>query len=201
VRLTTISAKKFDKCENNAPTYTTQAVAVLAGTEQSELKKFEDLANIQGAQCKDCGCVATVPEWWQVRFEGGTPQIIISYQEVKQDGTLGTDWYPITIPHPKSTNKPAGKLTPDYDKGSWQILLTLKDNTKVILNTKTEQGGKDFMDTRIKPLIADEYLVGAKIKTAHFPDSGFKDMKVTNKHVDYYATGNRKMQSTWRVKL
>jgi hypothetical protein len=149
----------------------------------------------------DCNCVATVPEWWQVRFEGGIPQIVISYREVKSDGTFGDDWYPIIVPHPKSTDEPKAKLTSNYDKGKWQILLKLKDNSKVIIHAKAEQAGIDFMNSQIKPLIDPVYLTTAKLVTSHFPDSDFTEMTVTNKHVDYYATGNRKMKPTWRTKV
>ncbi len=190
--------KTFVNCENGEANFSLETVLVPANSMLYVQKIFEKIANIEAQQCRELTAVATVPEWWQVRFEGGISQLILSYQELKPDGTIGKDWYPITIPHPKSTAQTTTKLTPDYEKGNWQILLTLKDNSKVIINSKTEQGGIDFMNQQIKPLIDPSFLTAAKIKTSHYPDQGFKQIKVTHKHTDYYATGQRSLTPTWR---
>jgi hypothetical protein len=162
---------------------------------------FNRLATIEGEKCESCDCVATVPEWWQVRFEGGVEQVILTYREVKSDGSIGNDWYPITIPHPKNKTKTTAKLTRDYVKGNWQILLTLNDNSKVILNAIDEAEGLSFLKTQIIPLIDPAYLTKAKIKAAHFPDQGFGEIKVTHSQTDYFATGQRKLKATWRARV
>jgi hypothetical protein len=145
--------------------------------------------------------VATVPEWWQVRFEGGVEQLILSYREIKQDGTIGNDWYPLTIPHPQNKIATTARLTRDYKKGNWQILYTLDDNSKVILNAFDENEGLDFLRQEIIPLIDPNYRTKAKIKTSHFPNQGFLEIKVLHKNTDYYATGQRKTKPTWRAKV
>jgi len=136
-----------------------------------------------------------------VRFEGGVEQLVISYREVKDDGTIGKDWYPITVPHPLNKGVTTAMLTTPYKKGSYQILLTLDDNSKVILNSFNEAGGLGFMKTQIMPLIDPKFLTKYKIKTAHFPDSGFKEMRVRHQNTHFYESGNRKMKPTWKSRV
>lgn len=193
--------KVFLLCVGNVPTFGTETVLIPANSISYVTKLFDKIANTQAESCKEITAVATVPEWWQLRIEGGVPQIILSYREVLEDGTLGADWYPITIPHPVSTQPPTNALTGEYRKGNIQILLTLKDNTKVILLVKEKQAGLDFLNNQIKPLIDPAYLVGSKTKVAEYVNYGFAEKLVRNKHVDYYPTGNRKLKPQWRQQV
>ena len=136
-----------------------------------------------------------------MRFEGGVEQLVISYREVRSDGTIGTDWYPITVPHPFNKVATTKVLTNPYKKGTWQILLTLDDNSKVIINTFDERGGLAFMKNQIIPLIDPAFLLKAKIKTAHFPDNGFQEINVRHHNTHFYESGNRKMKPTWKSRV
>jgi hypothetical protein len=206
-KTTTIEVDQFDKCVNGEPKYASQSLSVPTDQAVYLTEIFTRLANIEGLGCTTppaadpVECVATVPEWWQVRFEGGIEQLILSYRELRSDGTIGKDWYPITIPHPKSTVSTTARLTTNYRKGNWQILLILNDNSKVILNAFDELTGLAFMRTQLIPLIDPAYLTKSKLKTAHFPDSGFTELVVTHKNTDYFATGQRKLKATWRARV
>jgi hypothetical protein len=201
VNFVLIPLQVFVSCDGNEPVYRTIIASVIQGTEVLEQAKFLALAAIEAQKCEPIDVVATVPEWSQVRFEGGVPQIILRYVELKSDGTLGNDVYPITVYHPKSTVVPTAALTQNYQKGTWQILLVLNDNSKIIVNAKSSEGGIAFMNEQIKPLIDPKYLIKSKIKVAHFPDSGFREMTVTNRGADYYPTGNRETKPGWKYRI
>jgi hypothetical protein len=77
----------------------------------------------------------------------------------------------------------------------------LDDNSKVIINAETEDGGLSFLTSQIIPLIDPDFRTKAKIKTSHFPLQGFAVFRVTHKNTDYYPTGQRKTKPTWRARV
>ena len=202
VELSPVALQKFVRCnpDTNKPEYATYVGSVLKGTEITEQTKALQLANIEGQQCDKCDPVVTVPEWFQIRIEGKVPQLILVSQEVRPNGTLGNDYYPITIPHPKSTAKPKAKLTTEYQKGDWQGLLTLNDNSKSIVNCKSEAEAKRVIE-EIKTLIDPAFLTESTIKISYYPNNKFKQIRMRNYRADYYSKGLRKLKPDWRVWL
>jgi hypothetical protein len=201
VELENILLKKLLNCDPiGKPVFTYVPVQVVKGTALKEQLQSEQIAEIEAQQCKELTAIATVPEWYQIRLEGKVPQLVLVYKQLKTDGTIGKDPYPITVPHPKSTAKPSRKLTSNYEKGNYQILLTLSDNSKVIINSKTEDSVKTVM-TEIKKLIDPNFLTKSTLKVSHFPDSKFKQITVTNVRADYYATGLQDLKPTWSAPL
>jgi hypothetical protein len=118
IQFVDIQVKVFKECKDGKPTFETQTITTLAGLVAQEQLKFGRIAEIEGLQCQS-NCIATVPEWWQVRLEGHRPQVIFVFAEKKEDGTLGNDYYSITIPHPKSDKPPEESPLQPYKKGSW----------------------------------------------------------------------------------
>ena len=106
----------------------------------------------------------------------------------------------ITIPHPKSTTKPTSKLTTDYNKGDWQGLLTLKDNSKCIINCASEAETKRVL-SEIKTLIDIPFLEGSSVKISYYPNNQFKQIRMRNYRADYYSTGLKQLKPDWKVKL
>ena len=197
---TPIAIKKFIKCNGTEPIFGREPITVPAFLVQAALANFDRLANIEAQICTQQEAIATIPEWYQVRLEGGIPQLVLVSREIRLDGSLGNDYYSIAIPHPKSTTKPTSKLTSDYDKGNWQGVLTLTDNSKTIVNCKSSNEVKRVID-EIKGLIHPDFLTKSSLKIAEFPDKPFKKIKVRNYRADYYSQGLKNLKPDWRKRL
>jgi hypothetical protein len=202
--LETVTIIRFLRCDGatNEPKFDEVDIQVVKGTGLKEQIFASSLADIQAQKCKtkESEPIAlAMPEWWQLRPEAQRPQIAVIFREIRADQSLGNDYYSINIPHPKSIAKPSRKILPDYIKGNWQTLLTLNDNSKVIINTLTQGGGTSLMNS-IKGLIDPNQLTKATIKQSHYPDHKFSEIVVTNFQVDYFAQGV-KFQATWRAKV
>jgi hypothetical protein len=191
MQLTTITVPQFIKCGENGdpPTISAVTIQVPKGQESATKLQFAQNTQIMVNQCKECDAVATVPEWWQKRPEYDRPQIIYVFRERREDGSIGSSSYPLTIPHPsKSTINSPPKIQ-DYEKGNTEGILTLKDNSKIILHCKDHQTAQQLID-EILPLIAEEYREGYSFKIGSRGGSTkFSEIKVTARFADYYQEG------------
>jgi hypothetical protein len=156
------------------------------------------LKDIQKASCENDN-FAVVPEWWQLRPEADRPQLIVQCAEKKEDGTLGSAKYVVTIPHYQHST-PHG-FAPFYslNKGSFQGMLTLKDNSKVIIYARTVQEARSVL-LNIYNEIAFDYRNGYSPKITQIPDLGFKEITVYPKYGKYFPTGARKTVPQWVVR-
>ncbi|MEH2302863.1 MAG: hypothetical protein V7K88_28775 [Nostoc sp.] len=139
--------------------------------------------------------IAAVPEWWQVRPEGKRPQLIILCGEKNDKGHIGYLIYPITIPHPKTTRHQTSPI-PDYKKGNTEAILTLKDNSKVILNAYDNDTANSLMEA-IKPLIDPTYLEGSFTKVGLRKGQALLEITVTAKEGRYFSQGLKNTKPDW----
>jgi hypothetical protein len=188
VKFTTIQIKKFDVCEQEIPKFKTESVSVIAGTELLEAKNFERLADIEAQQCLECNAIASVPEWWQLRPEATRKQAVLIYREIKPDGTIGGDHYSLTIPHFNRASAPSTPPLPQYEKGNFEGILTLSDNSKLIVNCIDSQECARVIGA-IEPFIEAQYLAGSSIKIGERIGLPFKKITVKAWRLDYYPTG------------
>ncbi|MEH2454488.1 hypothetical protein [Nostoc sp.] len=139
--------------------------------------------------------IAAVPEWWQVRPEGKRPQLIILCGEKNDKGHIGYLIYPITIPHPKTTRHQTSPI-PDYKKGNTEAILTLKDNSKVIVNAYDNDTANSLMEA-IKPLIDPTYLEGSFTKVGLRKGQALLEITVTAKEGRYFSQGLKNTKPDW----
>jgi Collagen triple helix repeat (20 copies) len=203
VKFTTIQVKKFDRCDGETPIYAIETVSVIDGTQLLEQAKFTKLAEIQARQCSEISCIASIPEHWQVRLEGGRPQLVYIYREVKPNGTLDDSWYQISVPHPKTYTKANVPKLPNYIKGDWEYIVTLTDNSKIVVNGKDEAECKTIIEAAKSIVNSAKLDPKIPIKSAkRTAEDGFAVRNVRLYKIDYYSTGARKgAKPDWSKKV
>jgi hypothetical protein len=198
--------KKFIACEGEEAKFGTETIYVPAPFVPVTVAQFERLANIEAMQCKECNAVATVPEWWQIPPEGKRPQLVIVYREKLQDEKLGKDYYPVTIPHPNLNNLPVYRDNlPIYQKGIFQVVYKLTDNSKIIINGRDKQKALSFMSGLISLVDGDYINPNAYFQVSEFTQAKFKQIDMIAWRMDYYPFGRAttwgKVEPMWSRKL
>ncbi|MEH2161606.1 MAG: hypothetical protein V7K38_11275, partial [Nostoc sp.] len=197
VEYSTINVQIFDTCDPDTkkPKFKTKAIQVIQGTEALESLKFERLAEIDGQQCSGTEYYAAVPEWWQVRIEAGRPQMIFMFAEDLGEGNFDSAKYPITVPHPIVKHYETSPL-PSYQKGQYEGIVILKDNSKIIINAISNEEAERVL-TAIKQIVIPEFLEGSIQKIS--PRRGVELLTITvyPKRVEYFSTGLKKTKSDW----
>ncbi len=218
--------KLHDKADANKPTPIT--VKVFKGchpkpTEETGKAIFEDktlsvpkleadsykllyarIAQLEALQCeKPEQAIAAVPEWWQIRPEHQRPQLVILFAEVLSSGKLTNSRWGLAIPHynrPKSFRP----NIPNYEKGSWQGILVLKDNSKIIVNAKTRSECSRVLNA-LKINVPVEYRTvngkAAKAKIGERLNADLRECRVTAIRADFFSTGQRNMTPDWSIDL
>lgn len=140
--------------------------------------------------------IAAIPQSWQIRHEGGKPQLVIHCAEKKEDGNYDSAKYPITVPHWKGkvTDKPS---LPPYKKGNWEGILVLADNTKVTINAANEAECTKILNA-IKPWINSEMLKGSYFKGGKI-NVNIKQTQVKAMYGRYFSLGQKNGKPDWRV--
>lgn len=186
--LSSISVKKFDRCENGAPVFVSENISVLKGTEEQNTKLFEEIAGFQALQCNETACYAAVPEWWQIRPEGKRPQVVLKFCAKEGDGKYGPPKYPITIPHPKITQKMMSSPLQSYKKGNFEGELKLADNSKVIVNCINKAEAERVLSI-IKGMIKDKLLEGSTVKFSERGGNPVKQQEMAIRFATYFEKG------------
>ena len=192
------------------PTRNTQTIQVMGSSTGNEalkvLGEYEELAKANTELClaknKDedqLNAVVALPERYQLSPDGHIPQLICLFVEKREDGTLAKDYYPITIPHPKTTTAPTASPLNDYKKGSWEGILTLKDNSKVFVNAFSKEEAENVI-IQVKTILDPKYTEGSFYKVGQRKGQPLKEINVKLVRVDYYAEGTKSQKPTW-VKL
>ncbi len=119
------------------------------------------------------------------------------FKELKADNTIGNDPYSITIPHCTFENPPTASPVDTYNKGNWQGILTLKDNSKVTVNCSSMDEGHRVLDL-ISTVIDPDYLVGSFRKVGQHRGAAYKEITVKAVRLDYYPTGAKNMKPAYQ---
>ncbi|BAY16888.1 hypothetical protein NIES21_27220 [Anabaenopsis circularis NIES-21] len=157
-----------------------------------------DLCLARNQQEQECNAIASLPERYQIPVDGHIPQLICLFREVKEDGSLGDDYYPITMPHPASDQQPNtnNPPLPTYKKGSWEGILTLKDNSKAFVNAETKEEAERMLEA-IKAKTHTDFLVGSFQKIGQRKGQALKEINVKLFRCDYYPTGTKNAKPQW----
>jgi hypothetical protein len=196
-----IPVKQFLRCnpDTKEPEYGVVTLPVQKEMTLAEAEKFRRLAEVEGQQCKEAVGIASVPEWWQIRPEAHRPQMIYIYRVKNANGTWASGGYSLTIPHPNKTTAATVEKLPNYVKGNFQSILTLSDNSKVIVNGK-DAAACETMIGAAKVQIAASYLTNSSIRSGiRGGATTFAEKPVQLWAIDYYSKGSfGDMKPDWR---
>jgi hypothetical protein len=165
-------------------------MSVLESHAAAEIEACRARAEMLKAQCL-LEPIAAVPEWWQSRIGSDRPQLIVIYASAKNSKwSLSLPWYK------GSYGSQIIATIPGYTKGSFTTVLTLADNSKVVVNATSKIEGETFIK-RIQQLIVGDLLVGAELKSGGERKDSIKRAAVTPISAKYFATGQKNLLPDW----
>jgi hypothetical protein len=136
--------------------------------------------------------VLASPDWWQVRLGGAVPQLVCTFRR----GETRT-YHSLSIPHPSNVTLTNQPQIPQYEKGNWQGMIVLVDNSKFIVNCSSSAEAEricsiaaSLIDGAFLPLPYRVWLTERK-GTPVSQDV----MQPTS--LMYYATGQRNNKPDW----
>lgn len=156
----------------------------------------EAIQQMATAAAKGCTVdpIATIPDWWQVRIGGERPQVVVAYRYAAT-----TTYHSIAIPHPQNINKWTENLLGNYQKGSYAAILTLKDNSKFIINCATEAEAERMLQ-KAKTLISPNMLFNPSNERITLRKGESVSMgQMAGRNASYYSTGQRNLKPEWRT--
>lgn len=155
-----------------------------------------NLANDERAK-RACDTIAAVPEWWQVRIGADRPQMVIQFGEVQENDKVGPAKWPITIPHYYWSEGTVPAI-PTYTKGSWEGILTLKDNSKLIVNAISQSEAFAVINA-LEIYIDPSMLQDSFIKVGERRGQPLQEVQVTPVVGKFFATGQKDLEPSWTV--
>lgn len=137
---------------------------------------------------------ATYPEGWQTKKGQNIPQLVIVYRNTDPKSKSGD--YPLYIPHYNGNRNPK---VPSYYKGDHWARWILKDNSRIIVNAKTEAEA-------LRVIRKLEKYVDRKFQTKETPwlttgeaaKGTYKEIRVAPIRADYYPQGKHQSLPQWR---
>lgn len=154
--------------------------------------------NMLALAAKGCGCdaVAAIPDWWQVRIGADRPQIVVAFR--KADSRT---YHQISIPHPEGTQKWTENLLGDYTKGPWSGVLTLKDNSKFIINCETLAEAQRMV-AKAKALIKPAMQFSPSVEQyAERKGNSVGVALMRGRQAYFFSKGQRDAKPDWRAQF
>lgn len=198
VNFVNISAPIFmGTCDSSGnPVMGTRSVGVIQGTENAEFLKLQELAKIQGAAVCQAD-VASLPDGWLIRPEYHRSQVIYQFAEIDDSGNIiGAPKYKITVPH-HIADQPTTPL-PNYQRGNWETIYVLNDNSKVTIHSLDADNGNAML-AAIKLRINPTYMTNAYLSKSSLVDTANEIAQITvkNRMAKYYSTGTKSELPDW----
>lgn len=195
----TIEYNVFKECNKDTKEalYEKRSLSV-SKTEALIVKTTLDrIAESEGQKCKDdCDCYAAIPDWWQIRLGADIPQAVVQYAEIKPDGKFGSPKYAVSIPHyAKSRETTLASDFPTYIKGQRMGILTLRDNSKLIVNADGNEAERVIK--QLENLIEPLWLTGAIYSDGKRKGTALKTIRVAPRIVKFFPTGQTDTKPKW----
>ncbi|MBE9056350.1 alanine-zipper protein [Sphaerospermopsis sp. LEGE 08334] len=183
---------------------TITVIKTATGNEVEKVKKlYEEISKTNTEIClaKNNKCpepYAVVPEWWQVRsFQ--KPQLSIIYREVLPDGKYGRGVWTLTIPH-YNKDKNYKLSLPEYEKGDYEGIKVLNDNSKIIVNAKNETVCLQVINA-ILAHVPRELKSGTQEPKIGKRKGVYKKCKVKPVRCHFFVDGQKDLVPTWSKSL
>jgi len=143
---------------------------------------------------------AVFPDNWLIRPEYHRPQAIYQFVQIDNTGkVIGAPKYRITIPH-HTSQKPTNPL-PNYERGSWEIIYVLSDNSKITIHSLDEANGMTILNAA-KALVDPPYLNNSyRSKSCLVSTSNpIAEITVKSRMAKFYSQGTKNVFPDWLVK-
>lgn len=195
----TIEFNIFNECDKDTgePVYTTANLPVpkiAAAILKAALNK---MAESQGQQCEleKKECYAAIPDWWQIRLGANVPQAIVQYAEIKDNDKFGSPKYVISIPHyGKSKEATQASDFPIYTKGQRMGILTLRDNSKLIVNADQDV---EQVIRKLEDVIAPLWLTDSVYSDGKRKGTTLKTIRVAPRIIKFFPNGQTDLKPAW----
>lgn len=140
-----------------------------------------------------------IPDWWQVR-RGQRSQAVIIYQEYDPatNKFLDSKWS-LAIPYYRFPEG-ATPLIPDYKKGQIQGMLTLDDNSKIIVNCSTREEAARVLAS-LEVLVDPSMLQNKDSLIGERKGKALKTCTVKPRSIKFFEDGQRDTTPTWSQKI
>jgi len=171
---------------------------VISGLAPFSVIFLNDLADRKLKECEPKNDpIAVVPDWWQVRLGADRPQLMVTYAAKFADGTWDKAKYVISIPHwKKSEAMTEPEDFPIYQKGQYQGVMVLTDNSKIIVNAFSPEGALMSID-KIALGVQPLFLSGAVTKVASRRGRTLSSVIIYPRSARYFATGQLDLTPNW----
>lgn len=136
----------------------------------------------------------------EVRKGANVPQLVVVWKPKKPTEENKYSRWSLSLPHVKD-NPDYIKHIKGYKKGSIQGLLTLKDNSKIIIYGKSHTHVKDILKTWIFTGMFDDKYLDKKdypLKTSEI-NAEFEEIEVIPTYAKYFSTGQKNLQPDWAL--
>jgi hypothetical protein len=144
---------------------------------------------------------AAIPDGWPLRPEHNRPQCVYQFAEVDADGNIiDSPKYSINIPHHQPQQVTEG--LPNYQKGNWEIIYVLSDNSKITIHSYDETNGMTVLNAA-KNLVIPSYLEGAYTSKSSLVSGGYEiaQINVKCRMAKYFSTGAKNVKPDWISKF
>ncbi|MFB2879644.1 hypothetical protein, partial [Floridanema aerugineum] len=137
--------------------------------------------------------IAVIPEWWQVRIGSDRPQLSVVYAGKNGRGNFTNSRWNLVIPHYNGNKNPR---LPTYTKGNIEGILTLSDNSKLIINAKSAEECERVLNA-FKSFIDPAFLRGAHMKIGERKGFRLRQQLVVPTIIRFFSQGQRNLSPDW----
>lgn len=184
-------SKEIEYQADSSKTITYQAKALVALHTAVQGLDTKLSAMHQGI-CVSHDVPSAIPEWWQVRAGSDRPQLVVIYKSDRSYWSMAIPWYRGKF------KERVIELMPSYTRGSYATILTLDDNSKVVINAVSKAEGEKVM-ARLKAIISSSVLKHAELKSGgERKGKQLKSVLVKPAYAKYFAHGQQDRLPDWR---
>jgi hypothetical protein len=194
VEFATIDVEQVDCVDGEVVSEIIQ-VAVLKGTQAAELEKYAATAKMLKAQCL-LEPVAAAPDWWQVRLGANRPQIVCVFRK-----SQSRTYHSLTIPHPKNVELPTEEILPAYQKGNFQGMIVLADNSKFIVNCISAGEAERMCNIAASKIIGSYLPNPFKIWITERKGEPVGESNMKPSSILYFSQGQKNLKPDWRFAI
>lgn len=189
---------QFIDCEGTAPTYqdaiTNSGFSGLSATNQLILNGITEIW--EKVKCGDEGGVASIPESYLPKAPTIKPQLQVQFKESGKKS--GSRWH-ITIPHFNEAFKDSVNFSP-YLRGNVRCVLSLTDNTKIIVNAVNKSAGQAVISQCLSYVKGQYQTPLSQISYYEVPSQDIRQITVEATYCKYF-TGTLEEPPKWTRKL
>lgn len=182
-------------CTGDSGIISTRTLSITTPPNPLLVAELEAMASLAAEACAGVAPIA-VPDYWQVRLGADRPIVTLSFRE------SGTKIYhSLSIPHPKKTTPWSGPQIGDYDAGPFAGIITLRDNSKIIVNAASEAEANRVLDKAV--LLVDPAWTSPDDPRVIQKRKGIavKLTRRVERKASYFPSGGRVGTPRWSVVL